>query len=357
MRLDGSKAAYQPSPGVAAALNDLLGDKPLNRFPDTDAEELRAKLSEYVLLPPDHISCYAGGRIALEHIFRTYLESGTELIVNSPAPPEVRIMAQSTGARVSEIEHPDPFCPGIENIVNGISTRTRAVYIGNPNEYTGSVFSEAELVFLLAYAERTMVVIDEDYFEFSGRSVVDLTARFPNLAVIRSFSKGFGLASLKAGYIVTGPENLQFIHRIKNDSGPDCISQAAARAALDDLNFVREKMVSLNISKKAIAGRLIAMGYEFRMAPANFFLLKVSDSMKATELLEKEGIRVTDLSDIKGLEGYLRITIGTEEQSERLLVLLDGMAGSLSGVREEEPVGGSANRIKTAVDESAAASL
>lgn len=326
----GNESLTSTSPAAIEAIRKFLENRPLQRYPDPDTSELRARLSEYASLPARYIDSYAGSRLALEYIFRTYLETGTELIAGGPVAPDVKIMASCTGAKIIEVEHSDYFNPTIEEVVNRISSRTRAVYLGNPYEVTGSRLSEAELVFLLAYAERSMVIVDEEYFEFSRQSVADLVPRFPNLAVVRSISRGFGLAGLRAGYIISDPENLNLISRIKGDNGPDSIAQIAALAALENVDHAMENLAEIDQSRKILANNLPEIGYEFRITPADFVLIRFDDTEKALSLMKSERIRVRDLSYINRLSGYLRITIGTPDTTEKLLLVLSRTARELA---------------------------
>ncbi len=326
LRLNSNEAVGDISPRVVESIRDYLDGAPLNRYPDQNAAELRAAIARYVNMPPEYIGCYAGAELAMEHIFRTYLETGTELVVAGPCSPSVIICAMSTGARVVDLEPKDVFNLTVEDVVNKISSRSRAVYLKTPNEYTGAVFSEAELVFLLAYAERTMIIIDEEFSEYFGSSVVDLTARFPNLTILRTFANAFGLAGIKAAYIVSDPENLEFINRASGDAAPDSIARIAAVAALEDIDHTRQYAVEVNRSKKLIAGNLPETGYEFLMTRGNFFLLRVSDSRGAVNALRNDGFAVLDLSSVTSIDGYLRITIGLPEQMDKLLLALSRMA-------------------------------
>ena len=349
LKLDSNEAAKNASPRVIDSIREFLNSKPLNWYPESEALDLRMKIAEYVSLPSDFIGCYAGAGLALEHVFKTYLELGTELVVAGPCSSNVMTAALSTGARVIDPEPKDIFNPTIEEVVNKITSRTRAVYLKTPNEFTGAVFSEAELVFLLAYAERTMIIIDEEFFEFSGSSMADLTARFPNLTVVRSFANAFGLAGIKAAYIVTDPENLEFINRVKGDAGPDSIAQIAALSALEDIDYTREYTVEVNQSKKAIAVYLPETGYEFHMTGANYFLLRVSDIRGAINSLRSDSIEVMDLSGVVGLEGYLRITIGSPEQTDKLLLALSKMAGQYATGYNRNRMTKTESRIKNEI--------
>jgi histidinol-phosphate aminotransferase len=345
LKLDHNEATTGPSPAVIEAIKDFMTNRPMNWYPDPEAEELKIKISEYVSHPLDYISCYGGSDIALEHIARTYLEQGTEMVVNAPVCSNVQIAAKSTGAGVIEAFHPDPFNPGIETLVDFIGPRTRMIYISNPNDPTGALFSEAELVFLLAYAENVMIVVDETYFEYCGRSAVDLVKRFPNLAIVRSFSNGFGLASMGVGYIISDPQNLEFVRRIKTAYGISSVAQIASLAALENRDYTKEYIVAVDQSKKVLSNSLPEIGYDFKMTPANFFLLRISDPGEAAEFLAQEGILVRNLSGIRQMDGYLRITIGTPEQTDRLLLGLSRMA-------EKFATGFNRNRVSERADKS-----
>jgi histidinol-phosphate aminotransferase len=326
LKLDRNEATVGPSPATIEAIKNFITNRPLNWFPDPDAEELKVKISEYISQPPDYISCYGGTDMALEHLARTYLEQGTEMVISGPVFSSVPVAARSTGARVIEVCHPDTFNPGIETIVEHIGPRTRVIYISNPNDPTGALFSEAELVFLLAYAENVMIVVDESYFEYCGRSAIDLVKRFPNLTIVRSFSNAFGLASMGVGYIISDAQNLDFIRRVKTGYGLSSVAQVAALAALENLDYTREYIVAVNQSRKILSSNLPEIGYEFQMTPANFFLLRISEPEEATGFLEQEGILVRNLNGIEQMGGYLRVTIGTPEQTDGLLLVLSRMA-------------------------------
>jgi histidinol-phosphate aminotransferase len=326
LKLDRNEMTTAPSPRVIEALHKAIATRPLNLYPDSDAEDLRIKISEYVSLSPDHISCFGGDDIALDSIARTFLDKDTEIIVNSSDFSRIRHAAAAVGARLIDAYHDDPFRLAIESLIDKIGPRTRMIYISNPDDSSGAVFSEAEIVFLLAYAERIMVLIDEAYFEYCGVTVAELTKRFSNLMVVRTFSKAFGLAALKAAYVISDPENLEFIARIKPAESMGVPDQMAAMAALDDLDYTRGYVAETEGSKESLSKGLSQAGYEFSISPANFLLLKVSYPAEAAEALQQEGILVQNLSGIARLQDFLRITIGTPDQMDRLLQILGRMA-------------------------------
>lgn len=329
-RPDAKDSPLPPSPGVVRALNDYIAGNSLNRYPDQEALELIERLAQYTNLPKENISCFGGSDVALEHIARTYLELGVEAVMACAGNTDFRAISQSTGAAIVDIHQDDLFDIQIESVINQIGPRTRLIYLSNPDNLTGAAFSEAEIVFLLAYAENALVVVDESYFEFSGRTVADLVRRFPNLIVVRSFSKAFGLASLRVGYILSDQGNLDFVNRLKITNNLSGLGRVAATAALEDIDFINQYINLINQSKKTLFQNLPEIGYEFKITPANFFLIKVSDPEVAVQRLQAADFRVRDFSKFPELTGYLQITISIPEETDRLLLNLSRLAYELS---------------------------
>ena len=325
LKLDDNTNLSGPSPKVFEAINGLMRNWPMNWQSENDENRLLSAISEYVALPKATIRCFDNVQRTLEYIGRTYLENGTEVLIDSSSEYPLDRIAAGTGAETSYVSHVNPFEPSIEGLINCIKPRTRLIYIGNPNGITGGMYSEAELIFLLAYAERAMVVVNEEYFEYSRCSIADLTMRFPNLMVIRSFSRAFGLGALGLAFLLSDPENLEFIDRLSDGDNLNRIQISASLAALDDIAYVKSFVDIVEQSKRVISSNLPEIGYEFFITPANFFILKVTNSELLAENLLTDNIKVKDLSDSE-MDGYLRITVGTIRQTDQLLVSLSKLA-------------------------------
>ncbi|HEX2896429.1 MAG TPA: histidinol-phosphate transaminase [candidate division Zixibacteria bacterium] len=327
LKLDWNESTVSPSPKVKEALAKTLNSEPLNWYPDVEATELRNRLQEYTKLPLEYISCFGGSDMALEYIARTYLEPGCSVLLSAPTYDNFRVYAQSTGATVVQVTYKNPFHPNAKTLWDSISAKTRLVYICNPNNPTGAMMSEKEIVRLLELAPQQMFVIDEAYYEFCNQSVSKLVRQYTNLIVVRSFSKAFGLASLRVGYILTDPANLEFIHRIKVGKNLNALAQIAAIAALDDVSYTEKYIREISESKKLLLARLRELGFEFHITPANFFLIRFKEPKAAIKFLEQAGIFARDRSTVPQLEGFVRITIGTPPQTERLLQAIAKLAG------------------------------
>ena len=270
---------------------------------------------------------FANSAAAFDAVTRTYLHPGLEALSCLPAALHFDISATVAGARVVYPKIKDIFEPGMAEIVSAITPRTRVIYLPNPNSVSGASFTEAEIVFLLAYAENTMVLVDESYFEFCNLTVIDLVRRFSNVIIFRTFSKAFALAGLGTSYIVTDPRNLTFINLPGYHKEPDVIAQAAAQTAIDDINYVMEYVRQVNESKKMLYENLTRLNYNFRITPANFLLLKTADPDELANMFRNNQILVNNLDNVPGFENYLRITIGTPSQTGILLDILAKSAG------------------------------
>jgi len=323
-----ARARYDVSQAVVNSVNDYLSGN--NRGGIEESGKLRERVAQYVSLPVENARCFSSPETAIETIARTYLEHGAEVVINSPAHKEIAIAAQGTGAKVINIASDSPANPQIETVINHIGPRTRMIFIENPNHVTGAMFSEAEIVFLLAYAESSMVVVDERYFEFSGRTVSDLVKRFPNLMVIRNIAEVHGMGPLCAGYIISDAENLEFVDRIAPSDPNAALAYRAAEAALNDPDCLQRNRVSIERARKLLGQYLPEIGYESISTPTDFLLLKTANMEFALRLFTDSGFRAEPINGIENLTNFVRVELGLPESAETLLMELSLAAGHLA---------------------------
>ncbi|MCP4581543.1 MAG: aminotransferase class I/II-fold pyridoxal phosphate-dependent enzyme [candidate division Zixibacteria bacterium] len=326
LKLDQNEATVSPSPLVLKALKSSLETKALNCSPDIGSRKLRRKLSHYMGVNFDSIACYANPAAAMETIVRTYLQPGLEMLNAWPTDSPFSHYAVSTGAKVINIKFKDQFRPKVEEIIGAKTSKTRLIYLANPSGISGASLTEAELVFLLSYAENSMVVVDEAYFEFCGTTVADIISSFPNLIVLRTFSKGFALAGFDICCLTTDSRNFKFLNKLGYLKGPNTLAQVAAEAALEDLSYTSELVRQVSQSKKLLFDSLTCRGYDFRITSANFFLMRVADPDGLVKSLADKNVFVNCLEGIPGFENYVRITIGTPQQTSIVLDILGRLA-------------------------------
>jgi histidinol-phosphate aminotransferase len=319
LKLDNNEATVGPSPLVFKAISRAAADNQLNIEADIYSRRLRRKISHYVGANYNSIACFSSISDSLAVLARTYLTFGLEALAVYPAEKSIVDILISSGAQVNVTEHEDVFRPNVEEITRKISPKTRLIYLGNPANCSGACFSEAELVFLLSYAEKSLIVLDESYYEFCGITMVDLTKKFSNLVILRTFAKAFALAGAPTSYIITDPQNIRFIIRIGQYSAPNFLAQTAALAALDDISYMVDYVRQVNRAKHMLFDNLTRMGYAFIITAANFMILKVPDSENICRSFARNNIYVRDLSDIPGMNGYIQLTVGTPVQMETVL--------------------------------------
>jgi histidinol-phosphate aminotransferase len=192
--------------------------------------------------------------------------------------------------------------------------------LASPNNPTGAAFPRAALARLLERTDRPMI-LDEAYAEFTGRDAVPLLARYPQLLILRTFSKAYGLPGLRVGYALGRPELIHRLGQLRGPYGVSTFSLIAARAAWNAPEYCRAQVRQARTERRWLLPRLRAQGWPVTPSAANFHLLGPVPSAGAlTRRLTRAGLRVRRLPDCPSLPGkYLRVTLGTHEQNQRLL--------------------------------------
>lgn len=313
IKLASNENNYGPSPKVVEAVSDYA--KRANIYPYLD-REVRKKAARYAGVPEDCVMTGNGSDELMEFALKTFKGPVAGVY---PSYASYRLFPRMLGMEYIEVPLEKGFVFDLNSFV-GKTKKAGICFIGSPNNPTGGVISEQDLVSLLEQ-EGKMVVLDEAYYEFSGRSYVKLTREYENLLVLRTLSKAFGLGGLRVGYAIGSPETIAYVSKLKPPFSIASVSEVAAVAALGDLAYMR------NCVKKIVRDRewlYEELGTTFRVFPskANFLLMDVSP-LTAEEfyrkMLEKK-IIVRKLGAFRGFKGeYIRITVGTSEQNKKLV--------------------------------------
>ncbi len=317
IKLDSNEATVSPAPSVVAALMNFIQTGPLNWYPDVESSKLIAKLASYTGLPQNFIQTFNGSDNALETICKTYLEKGDEVVLCMPTYDHFRVYAESCDATLVRVYGPSAFEPKTEKILQAVTPRTKIIYIVNPNNPTGMMYSQEDIRTILTQAPHVLLIVDEAYFEFSGETVASLALEYPHLLVTRSFSKAFGLAGLRCGYVLTSPENLSSINKVRVGKNINSLAQVAASAALDDLDYMERYVNEVKIAKDWLAQKMSSYGLSVVKTPANFILVTVSRPKDVVSFLQEQNVFVRDRSNVHQLDGMVRITIGHPLLMER----------------------------------------
>jgi histidinol-phosphate aminotransferase len=309
---------------VKGAIENELDE--LARYPDGGGFALRNALAQKHGMDAACITLGNGSNDVLDMIARVFLESGEETIFSEHAFAVYPISSQAVGATLKMAPARNYGCD-LEAILEQTTGRTRVIWIANPNNPTGTWIAEQELHdFIARVPECCMVVVDEAYIEYVQEPDYPDASRwldeFPNLIVTRTFSKAYGLASLRVGYGLSHPDVADLLNRVRQPFNVNSMAQAAALAALQDQAFI-ERVVELNnAGMKQLVDGFEALGLEHIPSVGNFVCVDVGrPGPEVDQALLREGCITRPVANY-GMPNHLRVSIGLAEENQRLLEAL-----------------------------------
>jgi histidinol-phosphate aminotransferase len=321
--LDWNEASRPPSPRVFEQLAAFLSRGVIHRYPDPSASRLRRRLAAYTGRPVRQIQVFNGSDAALEHLVRTFVRRDDHVVVCAPSYDQFRVFGEALGAGVEMVRSPRPFRADLSHVLAALRPETRLVYVCNPDNPTGRTHTAAALARVARRLQSGLLVIDEAYHEYWGRTAAALIDRHENVVVSRSFSKAFALAGLRCGYLLGREPVLRQVDRIRNGKDVNVFAQIAAAAALEDLPAMRAWVAEVRRARAFLVRELRARGHEVVPSPANFVLLRASAAGALVRRLQRRGVHVRDRSDAPGLGPYIRVTVGTRDECRLFLAALD----------------------------------
>ena len=286
------------------------------RYPDITAKQLKNKLSEYVSLPVDFIEVYNGSDDALKDIITVFVDKDTHVLSYQPSYTQVNTFITTNTENYMKVNIKDPL--GKHEYDFDYCKVNEVVYLVNPNNPTGKLLPVEEIKKLVKTYPNTLFIVDEAYYEFAKQSCSHLVVSHKNLIVTRTFSKAFGLASVRLGYCMGHPDTLSHIRKIRNGKAVNTLGQLCGIAALNDLDYLQSRIDEMNDAKKFFIDNLPNY-YNALDSDANFVLVKTPDSKKLLEKMKENKILIRDRSAFDNLENCVRITIGSKKQIIRVL--------------------------------------
>jgi len=333
IKLASNENPYGCSPQVTAALAAQIAH--LAIYPDGGSVLLRDKLAAFLQVEPAQLIFGNGSDEILMMIARAYLGKGTNTVMAKPTFSQYRSNAIVEGAELIEVPLKDGV-HDLEAMAEAINERTRVVWICNPNNPSGTIVTESQLLAFLANVPRdVLVVMDEAYYEYVVAAdypqTIPLLERYPNLIILRTFSKIYGLAALRIGYGVAHPEVISHLEHVREPFNTNTLAQIAAMAALDDQEFVRSCREQNRRNLQLMTDKFDELGLFYYPSQANFVLVDLrEDSDLVFRKLLRQGLIVRS-GNALGFPGYQRITVGTEEQTKKLLAAVEAL---VQGVRK-----------------------
>lgn len=311
-----------PSPKAVAAITAALPD--LHRYPDGDAFYLKKRLSEKLGIDRSRLIIGNGSNELIEMIVRTFLRVGESMVAGTHAFAIYHLCVQAAGGRTITVPHKG-FKFDLEAMAQAIQPDTRIVFLDNPNNPTGTIYTRNEWeTFLRRVSPDVLIVVDEAYFEF-----VD-DPEYPNslayqradrlLMTLRTFSKICGLAGVRCGYGISSPEVIDALNRIRQPFNVNSLALVGTLAALDDDDHIRRTKENNREGMAYLRRELDRLALEYAPSWGNFLLVNVGAG--TYQQLLPEGVIIRPMEGY-GFPGYARVSVGTPEENKRFIAAME----------------------------------
>ena len=328
IKLASNENPLGPSPAALAAMQKVLAS--LNLYPDGNAFKLKQKLAEKLGVSPAHLILGNGSNEIIEFVGHALMLAGSEVVVSQycfAIYPLVTKIFNASLVTVPAKNHGHD----LDAMLRAITPQTRVVFVANPNNPTGTSVSKTELLtFADKIPARVLLVMDEAYIEFLDDPADFISGiragQRPNILLMRTFSKIFGLAGLRIGYGIAQPELIIVLEKIRQPFNINSIAQAGALAALDDDEHTRKTRANNSQGLKFYEQAFREMNLEFLPSAANFILVRVGDGQQVFEQMQKQGVIVRPMGGYQ-LGEWIRISVGTPAENELCLKVLTSVVG------------------------------
>jgi histidinol-phosphate aminotransferase len=320
IRLDkNERVTAFPEDFFEQLISDLTSDH-LTAYPET--EEIYERLAQLHNVPTDNIMLTAGSDMAIRHCFDLFVNSGGEVVVLDPTFAMVDIYCQLYGAEKQAIRYDSQLKLDLGRLFEVIGTKTELIVIANPNSPTGTLISNADLTEVLNKAAKFQVpvLVDEAYYGFCKQTAVSMLEEHENLIVSRTFSKAFGLAGLRVGYLLAQTEISQLLYRFRPMYEINSIGVLAALKLLDQPSVSESYLLATEEGRRYLLKFVSERGLSFQDSQTNFVYIDFGDKkQEVMDEFSRSGILVRGGLPIEGFETFLRVSLGPVEIMETLI--------------------------------------
>jgi histidinol-phosphate aminotransferase len=327
IKLASNENPLGPSGKAIRAMRKAIRE--VHLYPEGSCYYLLDRLAKELDIDPGHIIFGNGSNEIIELLARGFLSEDDEVISSETTFLVYPILSQVCGAKFKAAPMKDHRYD-LEGILRAITPKTRIIFIANPNNPTGTYVTAAEVEdFLSKVPEHVVVCFDEAYVDFVDAEDFPKMLEYvksgkPNLVVLRTFSKAYGLAGLRIGYGLASKEMIQYFHKIRQPFNVNSVAQAAVVAALDDAFFLWRTKWLVVRGRKFFYRKLKKLGLEYLPSQANFILVRMrNDGHEVYQYLLRQGMIVRPMNAYQ-LPDWIRITIGRRSQNVQLIRLLKG---------------------------------
>ncbi len=328
IKLASNENPLGPSPAALQAMQHILAN--INLYPDGNAFYLKQKLAAKLGVQTANVILGNGSNEIIEFVGHALMEPGADVVVSQYCFAIYPLVAKIFNSNVITVPAKN-HGHDLAAMLKALTPKTRVVFIANPNNPTGTVVSKGELIqFANQVPAHVLLVVDEAYIEFLD-DPVDFVAEIrdgkrPNLLLMRTFSKIFGLAGLRLGYGIASPELIATLEKVRQPFNINSIAQAGALAALEDAEHMRKTRENNRRGLKLYEASFQKLGLEYVPSAGNFILVHVGDGQRVFNEMQKLGVIVRPMGGYL-LGEWIRISVGTPAENERCLAALQKVLG------------------------------
>jgi histidinol-phosphate aminotransferase len=315
LRLDFNENTFAPSPRVFAKLQQLTAER-LTVYPER--EPVERIVAQHLRVEPNQVILTNGVDEAIHLMACAFLDEGDEAIICTPTFFMYDVSIGMMTAGLVKVQTDDSLEFPFERFLAAITPRTKLIIVASPNNPTGSTVSREHLLAIAAAAPQAVLMVDEAYFHFFGETLLPDIASAPNLVVARTFSKAYGLASLRVGALFANARLIGFLRKVSSPYNVNGVALAVLPQALADKDYLNWYITQVHQGRERIFAALRELGVSTWPSAANFALMDIGPRHKELcARMREHGVLLRDRSADPGCEGYVRITVGVEEHVTR----------------------------------------
>lgn len=326
VRFDTNTCAWPPVAWERTVLD--VPRLPANEYPHPSNEPLRSALARGFGVAPEQVVVTCGADEALALIAQAYLGPGDLAVAADPTFSMFRVVTEAVGAEVLRVPVDETWDLPLERVLDAVrQARVRVVWLCSPNNPTGRSLDAGFVERVLAAAPDVAVVVDEAYSEISGRTLADRVLAADNGILVRTFSKGYGLAGARVGYLVSGAPVTATIESLRLPQNLTAFGIAAASRALADVDGLRARVDEIRTERARLANALCQRGWDLVPSDANFLLVRPAPpAAEIAAWLQAGGLIVRSYAGHPRLNDWLRVTVRAPHENDRLLARLDAFS-------------------------------
>jgi len=324
IKVDANEMPFPHQKELALHMATWMEEKDnLTRYPDTDSNLLREKIAQINHVAKENVLCGVGSDQIIELIIKVFVEPGDSVVVPTPSFSMYQLSTLMNRGKVVEVPLDHEFNYDIEAMIQVIiEVKPKLIFLCTPNNPTGCLLTREEIIRVLEVAD-CPVIVDEAYAEFTQDTMIEELKDYPDMILLRTFSKSYGLAGLRTGYAIAQSDMIETINLVKPPYNLSSYSQEASIFVLNHKEYYDQRVIESIQQREWLKKELGTINYIEKIyeSHANFILVRLKEEA-IIQLLDQQKILVRDYPPVGALAHCIRITVGTAEENKRIIEVL-----------------------------------